>query len=80
MVVLYQTFDAVETCSDAYVCRCLRVTETTLEDAMDRCPMRNLQDVARETGAGSGCTACHRLIRKYIAARAGANLVDAYGF
>ena len=55
---------------DTLVCRCLQVMESDLLDVMDRCPVSNLQDVANQTGAGSGCTACHRLLRKYLAARA----------
>jgi NAD(P)H-nitrite reductase large subunit len=52
---------------DTVVCRCLQVCESELLGALDRCPMRNLQDVARETGAGSGCMSCHRMIRRYLA-------------
>jgi bacterioferritin-associated ferredoxin len=52
---------------DTLVCRCLQVSESVLADAIERCPMANLQDVARETGAGSGCTACHRSIRRFLA-------------
>ncbi|HEX3654252.1 MAG TPA: (2Fe-2S)-binding protein [Pirellulales bacterium] len=54
---------------DTIVCRCLQVSESSLADVVERCPFANLQDVARETGAGSGCTACHRMIRRYIAQR-----------
>jgi bacterioferritin-associated ferredoxin len=56
--------------NDRLVCRCLQVTESDLLEALDRCPLQSLQDVAVETGAGSGCTACHRLLRKYLAAGA----------
>jgi bacterioferritin-associated ferredoxin len=52
---------------DTILCRCLRISESSLADAVQRCPLANLQDVARETGAGSGCTACHRLIRRFLA-------------
>src|SRR6185437_4089880 len=52
---------------DTIVCRCLQVCESDLLGALDRCQVRNLQDVARETGAGSGCMSCHRMIRRYLA-------------
>jgi NAD(P)H-nitrite reductase large subunit len=52
---------------DTLVCRCLQVCESELLGALDRCSIRNLQDVARETGAGSGCMSCHRMIRRYLA-------------
>jgi bacterioferritin-associated ferredoxin len=51
------------------VCRCLQVSQSELLDACGRCPIRSLQDVARETGAGSGCMACHRQIRRLLAER-----------
>ncbi|HEX4150572.1 MAG TPA: (2Fe-2S)-binding protein [Pirellulales bacterium] len=51
---------------DTLLCRCLQVSESALCNAIERCPMSNLQDVARETGAGSGCTACHRSIRRFL--------------
>lgn len=51
---------------DTILCRCLQVSESSLADVVQRCPFANLQDVARETGAGSGCTACHRMIRRFL--------------
>ena len=51
---------------DTLLCRCLQVSESALADAIERCPLSNLQDVARETGAGSGCTACHRMLRRFL--------------
>jgi len=54
--------------SDAtVVCRCLNVTEEDLRQASTDCPLMSLCEVARVTGAGSGCTACHRRLRKFIA-------------
>ena len=56
---------------DTLICRCLQVSESTLAEALDRCSLGNLQDVARETGAGSGCMSCHRTLRRWIAQRRG---------
>ena len=64
---------------DTLVCRCLQVCESELLGALDRCSMRNLQDVARETGAGSGCMSCHRMIRRYLAQGASAGCMDSSG-
>ena len=47
---------------------------------MDRCPMSNLQDVARETGAGSGCMSCHRMIRHYLSRMSSADCMGVSGF
>jgi NAD(P)H-nitrite reductase large subunit len=50
----------------AYICHCLHVTEEDLLEALTRCELRNLQDVKHTTGAGDGCTACHRRILSYL--------------
>ena len=61
------TSDAI--CSDRIVCGCLQVTELELVEALSTEEIRDLQDVRRRTGAGSGCMACHRLIKKYLERR-----------
>jgi bacterioferritin-associated ferredoxin len=48
------------------VCRCLRVTESSLVEALSNLGIKTLTDVRRHTGAGDGCTACHRLLVKYL--------------
>lgn len=48
------------------VCHCLRVTETDLVTAITTLEIRTVSDVRRLTGAGDGCTACHRKIQSYI--------------
>jgi len=53
-------------CSDRVVCRCLQVTEVELVEALTTREVQDLKDVRRHTGAGSGCMACHRLIRRYL--------------
>ena len=58
---------AGDVCSDRVVCRCLQVTETELIDVLTTEEARDLKDIRRHTGAGSGCMACHRLIRTYLA-------------
>jgi bacterioferritin-associated ferredoxin len=48
------------------VCHCLRVTEQDLVTAITTLEIRTVADVRRLTGAGDGCTACHRKIQTYI--------------
>jgi bacterioferritin-associated ferredoxin len=50
----------------SYVCQCLHVTEDDLQDAIARCDLRSLHDVKHHTGAGDGCTSCHRRILSYL--------------
>jgi bacterioferritin-associated ferredoxin len=58
---------------DAVICQCLQVSESKLAEAGERCSLGSLQDVARETGAGSGCMSCHRVLRRWINQRRGAS-------
>ena len=53
-------------CPGRLVCRCLGVTEAVLVEALVTLEIRTLQELRRETGAGDGCTACHRLLERYL--------------
>jgi bacterioferritin-associated ferredoxin len=48
------------------VCRCLQITEEQLVSAVTNFELRTIIDVRRFTGAGEGCTACHRKIQLYL--------------
>lgn len=48
------------------VCRCLDVTDAEIETAIDTCGAETVQDVGHCTGAGQGCTVCHRAIRALL--------------
>ena len=48
------------------VCRCLDVTDAEIETAIDTCGADTVQDVGHCTGAGQGCTVCHRAIRAML--------------
>jgi NAD(P)H-nitrite reductase large subunit len=63
------SFTADAVASDQIVCRCLRVTETELAEALSTEEICDLKDVRRHTGAGSGCMACHRRIKEYLERR-----------
>src|SRR5262245_29073861 len=58
-----------ETDSDPIVCTCLQVRASTITRAVQEGGARSLCDVACSTGAGSGCTACHRRIRQFLVQR-----------
>ncbi len=45
------------------VCHCLGVTEEQLVSAVSERDLRTLREVRRQTGAGTGCNACHRRIQ-----------------
>lgn len=81
MVVHYEVIEASEVlaehvCAPPYamvadgaeqiICQCLQVTESTVREAAARCPFFSLAEIGRETGAGTGCTACHRRLRRLL--------------
>ena len=51
------------------VCRCLGVTEADVIEAIACANLETLDQVRRCTGAGDGCTGCHRMIRQYLVER-----------
>jgi bacterioferritin-associated ferredoxin len=53
-------------CLEEYVCHCLKVTEEQIVESAVRFGLQTLDEVRRHTGAGDGCTACHRRIRQYL--------------
>jgi bacterioferritin-associated ferredoxin len=54
------------TCPDRLVCRCLQVTEAELVTAVARLALRTVKEVRQHTGAGDGCNACHKVLRRYL--------------
>lgn len=53
--------------STQIVCHCLGIDRDSVEDAVDTIGCTSLKEVIRQTGAGSGCTACHCAIRDILA-------------
>ena len=51
---------------DDLLCHCLHVSTEEVEQAVDAREVSSLQDVKQQTGAGSGCTACHCAIRDLL--------------
>ena len=58
-------------CSHQFVCRCLRVTETAVVEAIEALGLQSVKEVRQHTGAGDGCTCCHAKIRNLIEKHAG---------
>ncbi len=57
----------VSNCTDEIVCRCLQVSEAEIKTAADLTEGPTVRCIGRLTGAGTGCTACHRRIRSLLA-------------
>ena len=53
-------------CPDRIVCRCLKVTEAVLVEAITTLGLRTVREIREVTRAGDGCTCCHREIRSYL--------------
>jgi bacterioferritin-associated ferredoxin len=47
-------------CPGRIVCRCLQVTEDVIVDTITRLELHSVREIRRHTGAGEGCTCCHR--------------------
>ncbi|MFG0335550.1 MAG: (2Fe-2S)-binding protein [Maioricimonas sp. JB049] len=53
---------------DNILCRCLKVTESRVVEAIVRDSASSVRDVQRSCEAGGGCMACHRRIRALLQA------------
>jgi bacterioferritin-associated ferredoxin len=58
---------ACNTCPGRVVCRCLHVTEEEVVTALAIHGVSSVLELRRVTGAGDGCTACHRKLALLIA-------------
>ena len=65
MQILSRTH-SVSDCSESIVCHCLGISESAVADAVAVCGLATVKEVCRETGAGSGCTACHTRLRELL--------------
>ena len=54
-------------CPDRVVCRCLKVSETEVIEAITVHGVRTLKELRLITEAGDGCTCCHRELNAYLA-------------
>jgi bacterioferritin-associated ferredoxin len=55
-------------CPDRIVCRCLKVTEAVIVEAIVALGVRTVKELKAVTGAGDGCTVCHCELREYLEA------------
>ncbi len=61
-----QTTGGCTECPARVVCRCLGIREDTVVDAVVNLELRTLKELRQHTGAGDGCMACHRLLKRYL--------------
>jgi len=60
---------STELCSDCpnrVVCRCLKVTEGEIVEAIVNHDLETIRELKRMTGAGDGCTCCHEELETYF--------------
>jgi bacterioferritin-associated ferredoxin len=62
-----QGCSAVGSCAERVVCRCLKVTEHKVIEAITTLGLRTLSELRAATEAGDGCTCCHRELNTYLA-------------
>ena len=62
-----QSCDWLTPPAPAYLCHCLEITEQDVTEMATSRGLTQLSEVIGCTGAGSGCTACHRAIRRHLA-------------
>jgi NifU-like protein len=48
------------------ICHCLGVSEAEIRQSISEGELESVRQVAHVCGAGGGCTACHRHIRRYL--------------
>jgi len=53
-------------CPSRLVCRCLKITEEAVVHAIAVLGMRTVKEIRQATGAGDGCTCCHKLLARLI--------------
>ena len=52
-----------DACPGRLLCHCLQITEEAVAEAASLFGLTTVKEVRQRTGAGDGCTACHRRIR-----------------
>ena len=50
-----------------YVCGCLHITEQQLLTTLATKNHWTIRDIRKTIGAGDGCTACHHVLKRYLA-------------
>jgi bacterioferritin-associated ferredoxin len=52
-----------DTCPGQVLCHCLQITEDAVTEAVSLFGLTTVTEIRERTGAGDGCTACHRRLR-----------------
>jgi len=53
-------------CHERPLCHCLNVTEPEVREAIQQHDLVTVRGVAQACGAGGGCTACHRHLKRLL--------------
>jgi bacterioferritin-associated ferredoxin len=69
----------MELCDRRVVCHCLNITEDVVVRAAADLRLRTMHEVRRHTGAGDGCTACHRRLCRLLEASSSPTLLSSAG-
>lgn len=56
----------VGSCAARTICRCLKITEETIIEAIRLGGATSVRDLKLMTGAGDGCAACHKVLNRYL--------------
>lgn len=59
------------------LCHCLRVYEDEIRQTIDEHQLASVKQVTQSCGAGGGCTACHRHIKRFLREAAEARAAEA---
>ncbi|OYW19802.1 MAG: hypothetical protein B7Z55_08230 [Planctomycetales bacterium 12-60-4] len=78
------SFACQQFCRVRPTCHCLGVHGDEIRDAIADGQLSTVRQVTQSCGAGGGCTACHRHIKRFLAEaaaeRAAEAAMPAYGF
>jgi bacterioferritin-associated ferredoxin len=58
--------DSCHDCPRRFLCHCLRLTATAIQQALANQEVKTVRDITEHTGAGAGCTACHTALRQFV--------------
>jgi NifU-like protein len=53
-------------CSERILCRCFRVSEATVVEAITTLGLRTVKEIRKHTEAGDGCTCCHAQLHRCL--------------
>ena len=53
-------------CPVRFVCRCLKISEEAVREAVQTFQLRTVKEIRLHTGAGEGCTCCHQRLERFL--------------